>query len=171
VICFDEFGPLEIRPQLGENWRKEPDKIPATYYRDKGIRCLFVALDLKKNKMYAHMKKRKRSNDFLAFLKYIRSLFKEKIFIILDNLSSHKTKKVKEWCEKNDIELVFTPTNASWLNRIECHLTALKKFTIRNSNYKDFKEMGSAIRKYIRWRNKNYEKYEIKKIENKHNFL
>ncbi|HEC75826.1 MAG TPA: hypothetical protein ENI33_01020 [Thermoplasmatales archaeon] len=108
---------------------------------------------------------------FTCYLKYICSLFKGKIFIILDNLSSHKTKKVKEWCEKNDTELVFTPTNASWLNRIECHLTALKKFTIRNSNYKDFKEMGSAIRKYIRWRNKNYEKYEIKKIENKHNFL
>lgn len=34
-------------------------------------------------------------------------------------------------CEKNDIELVFLPTNASWLNRIECHFTALRKFAIR----------------------------------------
>ena len=29
----------------------------------------------------------------------------------------------------NDVEFVFTPTNASWLNWIECEFTALRYFT------------------------------------------
>lgn len=42
VICLDEFGPLEIRPQLGENWVVKPDLVPATYTRDQGVRDLIA---------------------------------------------------------------------------------------------------------------------------------
>ena len=40
VLCLDEFGPLEIRPHLGENWGIKADLVPATYTRDKGVRHL-----------------------------------------------------------------------------------------------------------------------------------
>jgi len=72
---------------------------------------------------------------------------------------------------KNNIELVFLPTNASWLNRIECHFTALRKFAIRNSNYGSHTELASAIRRYIIWRNKNHEHKIVQAIENRVNFL
>jgi hypothetical protein len=85
VLCYDEFGPLEIRPQLGENWGISPDRVPANYSRKHGVRYLLSILDLKDDKLYGHIKKRKRWYEFLTFLKYIRSLFKEKIYIILDN--------------------------------------------------------------------------------------
>lgn len=31
VLCFDEFGQLEIRPPLGEDWIIRPDLVQATY--------------------------------------------------------------------------------------------------------------------------------------------
>lgn len=159
-----------MRPQSGENWGIKPDRIPATYTRKQGVRNLLSALDLKTNKIYGHIKRRKTWKEVLQFLKYLRSLFDEKLYIIIDNYSSHKKEEVLNWCEENNVELVFLPTNASWLNRIECHFTAIRKFAIRNSNYSSHKELASAIRKYIRWRNKNYQVEEVKRIENKLKF-
>ena len=171
VLCLDEFGPLEIRPQLGENWVIKSDLVPATYMRDKGVRHLIAFLDLGSDKLYGHIKKRKRWMELLHVFKYMRSLYKEKLYVILDNFSPHIKEEVTSWCEKNDIELVFLPTNASWLNRIECHFAALRKFAIRNSNYQSHKELASAIRRYIIWRNKNHEDKMLRPIENRVNFL
>jgi transposase len=151
-----------VRPQHGENWCLKPDLIPATYTRDHGVRHLISCLDLKSNKMYGHIKKRKRWRELLQFLKYIRSLYSEKLYIILDNFSPHHKIEVVSWCTNNNVELVFLPTNASWLNRIECHFTGLKKFAIRNSDYKSHKEVGRAIRRYIAYRNINYNSKFIK---------
>jgi transposase len=103
-------------------------------------------------------------------LKYIRSLSNEKLYIVQDNFSPHTKEEVTTWCKSNNVEIVLTPTNASWLNRIECHFTALKKFAIKNSNYKDHKELASAIRRYLIWRNKNANDKKLMDVENKVNF-
>ena len=164
VLCLDEFGPLELRPYPGAGWAKvkRPNRIAANYRRLKGVRHLLAALDLKENKIYAHVKKRKTHKEFLAFLKYLRRLYpEEKLYIILDNFSPHKHKKVKKWASENNVVLVFTPTYASWLNRIECHFGPLRYFVLRNSYYKEHEEMASAIRKYIRWRNRNVDHEQI----------
>lgn len=171
MLCLDEFGPLEIRPQLGENWVIKPNLVPATYTRDEGVRHLISFLDLTSNKLYGHIKKRKRWNELLHVLKYMRSLYKEKLYVILDNFSPHLKDKVVSWSEKNHVDLVFLPTNASWLNRIECHFAALRKFAIRNSDYRSHKELASAIRRYIIWRNNNHEHKILQSIENKVNYL
>ena len=118
-----------------------------------------------------HIKKRKRWMELLHILKYMRSRYQGKLYIILDNFSPHLKNEVTSWCKKNNIELVFLPTNASWLNRIECHFAALRKFTIRNSNYQSHEELASEIRRYIIWRNKNHEDKTVKPIENRVNFL
>lgn len=171
VISLDEFGPLEIRPQLGENWVIKPDLVPATYTRDQGVRHLIAFLDLNSDKLYGHIKERKRWRELLHVLKYIRSLYSGKLYIILDNFSPHKKEEIISWCKKNNIELVFLPTNASWLNRIECHFAALRKFAIRNSNYQNHAELASAIRRYIIWRNNSPRDIKVKPLENRVNFL
>jgi transposase len=106
------------------------------------------------------MKKRKRAIEFLQYLKYIGSLFpiEERLYIICDNYRPHKTEKVLTWADQNNVEMAFTPTNASWLNPIESHFGPLKKFAILNSNYKSHKEQGRAVRRYIFWRNREARK-------------
>lgn len=62
VICIDEFGPLEIRPQFGQNWRphKKPNRLPATYRRPHGVRYMFSAYDVHGDLLYGHIKHRKQ---------------------------------------------------------------------------------------------------------------
>jgi len=129
---------------------------------------LLAAYDLKENKIYAHVKKRKTHRELLCFFKYLRRLYPgEKLYLILDNFSPHKHKKVLEWADQNNVALVYTPTYASWLNRIECHFGPLRFFVLKNAYYQGHEEMALAIRKYIRWRNKNVNHEQIVKEQNK----
>ena len=48
----------------------------------------------------------------------------------------------------------MTPTNGSWLNRIESQFTALKKFAMKPSDYRDHEEQQAAIESYLTWRNR-----------------
>jgi hypothetical protein len=52
------------------------------------------------------------------------------------------------------IELVFTSSNASWLNWIECEFTALRYFTFDGSDYPSHVAQEQAIAHYIRWSNR-----------------
>ena len=49
-------------------------RLRATYHRTSGVRHLFAALELGSDKMYGHIKKRKRRGEFLQFCRYLRSL-------------------------------------------------------------------------------------------------
>lgn len=162
---------MEIRPIAGQCWaeKRKPDRQPATYTRTQGVRHLLAAYDLKDDKLYAHNKARKTHKEFLQFLKILRRRYsrKERLYIVLDNFSPHHKQTVKEWAAVNNIELVYTPTYASWLNRIECHFGPLRKFVLRNSNYKNHKELAKAIQEYIRWRNRHAKHPRILKEQNK----
>lgn len=77
------------------------------------------------------------------------------LYVVLDNFSPHKKVEVRDWCAANEIELVFTPTNASWLNWIECEFTALRYFTLDGSDFPSHAAQQTAIARYVRWRNKH----------------
>ena len=47
----------------------------------------------------------------------------------------------------------YTPTNSSWLNRIEAQFTALRYFALDGTDHASHKEQASMIRRYIIWRN------------------
>lgn len=82
-----------------------------------------------------------------------------RIAIVLDNFSPHLTTKrdtrVGDWAEANNVELAYTPTNSSWLNRIEAQFTALRYFALNGTDHASHKEQGSMIRRYMIWRNKH----------------
>ncbi|MBA3301105.1 MAG: IS630 family transposase, partial [Thermoleophilaceae bacterium] len=50
-------------------------------------------------------------------------------------------------------ELVFTPTYASFLNRIECHFWGIGEFVINNADYPDWDTLTKAMADHIRYRN------------------
>jgi len=43
--------------------------------------------------------------------------------------------KITAWCERNNVELCFTPTYSSWANPIECHVGLLRNFVLNNSDH------------------------------------
>ena len=149
-----------MKPEKGANWTPQgkPDLVPATYHRTEGVRYLHAAYDLSEDKMYGHIKSRKTHREFLSFLKYLRSLHPILVllYVILDNASAHTVTRVLEYVRKHRIKLVFTPTNASWLNPIESHFTSLRKFAINNSNPRSHEEIARNVRRFIAWRNRHH---------------
>lgn len=157
VICVDEFGPLNLQPRPGRGWfpRARPRRLRATYHRTGGVRQMFAALDLGSGQMFYRFRDRKRWTEFGDFLRQLRRRFPDgKLYIVCDNYSPHKKAEVRAWCADNNVELVFTPSNASWLNWIECEFTALRYFTLNGSDYPSHDAQQRAIAGYIRWRNK-----------------
>jgi transposase len=73
--------------------------------------------------------------------------------VILDNFSPHKRAEVLTWCADHDVELVFIPTNASWLNWIEAEFAALRYYALNGTDHRSHEEQGKAIAGYVRWRN------------------
>jgi transposase len=119
------------------------------------VRHLLAAYDVESKQLWGQVKRRKRAREFLAFLKSIRRRYTGRIWIVLDNLSAHTTPHILRYIRTHNIRFQRTPTDASWLNRIECHFTHLKKNVLTHCDYETFDAMRIAIHKYLRWRNKN----------------
>jgi transposase len=60
---------------------------------------------------------------------------------------------VRQWAKDNNIIFVWTPTNASWLNRIECQFTELKQYSLDNTFFKTHAELQQTVKKFLRYRN------------------
>ena len=54
--------------------------------------------------------------------------------------------------EANNVELVPTPTYASYLNRIESHFGAIGEFVVKNADYLDW-DFTLAMGEHISYRN------------------
>ena len=76
-----------------------------------------------------------------------------RIPIVMDNYSPHLSTKVDqrvgEWAMTNNVELAYVPTNASWLNRIECQFTALRYFALDGTDHPSHDEPNSMTRHYV----------------------
>lgn len=155
VISVDEFGPLNLLPRAGRGWfpARRPQRLRATFTRTHGVRHLYGALDLATGEIIWRIKARKRWREFLAFLKVLRVHYAERLYIVCDNFSPHLKAEVAGWCAANDVELVFVPTNASWLNWIESEFGALRYFALNGSDYRSHTEQNAAIGAYLRRRN------------------
>ena len=68
-------------------------------------------------------------------------------------LGSGLGRTVGTWANANNFEVAYTPTNSSWLQRIEAQLTALRHFALDGTGHPSHKEQASMIRRYIVWRN------------------
>lgn len=78
---------------------------------------MIAALDLAARKMLYRIGERKRWQEFMSFLKLIRERWPgQKLYVITDSFSPHKHPKATRWAAASDVELVFLPTYASWLN-------------------------------------------------------
>jgi transposase len=170
IFCVDEFGPLNLQPRPGRQWaavsgknagpgRAPRPRMRATCTRTGGVRHLFAAYELGEDKLYGHIKPRKTRTRFLEFCRYLRSLYPPdvRIAIVCDNFSPHLTtardRRVGARAVASNVEIACTPTNSSWLNRIEAQFTALRYFALDGTDHASHKEQASMIRRYIIWRN------------------
>lgn len=156
-ISVDEFGPLNLLPRHGMHYARtgHVDRLRATYSRKGGVRHMFGAYDLERDTLVGTFVTHKNRVTFLAFLQWVRGRYPggEVLHVILDNATFHDRPEILTYGATHRIRFYFTPTSASWLNRIECHFTALKKFTLENTDYRTHEDMQAAIMHYLDWGN------------------
>ena len=158
-ICVDEFGPLNLQPRhgkcLAKKGKKRVERLRATYNRKGGVRHFLAAYDLESGRMFGRFYANKAWKQWLDFLKWLRGRYhsRETLHVVLDNYGPHLKEEVLRWVRTHNIKLYFTPTEASWLNRIESQFTALKKFALENSDYRGHEELQKSIESYLAWRN------------------
>jgi transposase len=85
-----------------------------------------------------------------------------RIYWIQDGLSSHWTPAIRSWADENNMELVPTPTYASYLNRIESTFGSLDEFVCKNADYLDWDAFGYALADHVRHRNSPAERAQRK---------
>jgi transposase len=158
-FAFDQFGPLSIRPCHGTCWaaRKHPARLRATYHRTHGIRYFHGCYGVGDDQLWGVVRQRKGGGHTLAALKSIRAARPGgyRLFVIMDNLSANKTPPIRRWARRENVELCFTPTSASWANPIEAQFGPLRTFVMGGSDHPSHTVLARKLQAYLRWRNAN----------------
>jgi transposase len=158
-LCIDEFGPLHLLPRHGhyrKGKKQHQQRIPANYTRTKDVRHFLAYYDLETDRLYGRFTEHKTAKEYLSFLKWVRRRYPmtQTLHMVMDNYGTHTTEAILTWASTHNVRVYLTPTNGSWLNRIECQFTALKKFAMKPSNYHSHEEQQAAIESYLTWRNR-----------------
>jgi DDE superfamily endonuclease len=150
-FAFDQFGALSIRPCHGSSWaarKKRPARLRAMYHRTHGTHYFHGCYCLGDDQLWGVRRERKGAGHTLAALKSIRAAQPGgyRLFVVLDNLSANKTPAIRRWAERANVELCFTPPNASWANPIEPQFGPLRAFVLGGSDYRNHTCWPAACR-------------------------
>lgn len=172
VVSFDQMGPVSLRPTAGQGWapRGRPERQRADYNRRAGIRYVFGAYDVHTDRLRVKLRPKRAGRDTLAFMQMIRLAYpaRRRIYWIQDNLSANWVPAIRQFAARNRIELVPTPTYASYLNPVECHFSALSQFVVCNADYLDWDAFGYALARHVRYRNTDHRDQRIAAAEARH---
>jgi len=140
------------------------------YYRH-GTLSLYAAFNTHSGEVLGKTAARHTSAEFVAFLTDIVSSQprNKEIHVILDNLSAHKTDRVKSFvADHPQVHLHFTPTYSSWLNQVELWFSKIQRDVIARGVFSSVKDLRKKIMRYIRQYNKNPKTVKWKYFDPKH---
>ncbi len=172
VIAFDQMGPISLRPTAGAGWalRGRPERQRVTYHRTQGTRYVFGGFDVHDDRLRVRLRPRRRGSDNLAFMAQIRAVIpaRRRIYWIQDCLSANWTPAIQAFAAANRIELVPTPTYASYLNPVECHFFPIQEFVVNNADYIDWDAFAWALARHVQHRNGPHRAKRIRLLEARH---
>ena len=122
------------------------------YYRH-GTLSLYAALNTRTGEVLGQTASRHTSDDFVTFLTAVVDTQPRRrpIHIILDNLSTHKTQKVRTFLAAHPhVQLHFTPTYSSWLNQVELWFAKIERDVIARGIFDSVGDLKKKIMRYIR---------------------
>ncbi len=158
VLCVDEKTQMQAldRSQPELPLRKgNPKRLTATYKRN-GTVSLIASLAVHTGEITGKVMEKNNSANFLSFLKRLDRKYTNKhLHVIVDNLSVHKHKDVKEWLSrKRKMTVHFTPTYSSWLNQIEIWFNIMSKDVLKDAVWHSKEQMVKQLVRYIKTYNK-----------------
>jgi len=160
VVCYDQLGPLELRPIPGMCWAEtgQPQRQRATYTRKCGTEQLHGFYDVHADCLVGRVRNRKTAEDIQVCFARLRTCYpiQLRLFVVMDNLSAN-IRAANDFFPGHNMEAIYVPTEASWLNAIESEFTALHTYTLKNSDDPNCSVRRKRIYRYLRWRNRKHE--------------
>ena len=154
VLCCDEKSQVQALDRTQPGLPLKKGRASTMTHDDKrnGTTTLFAALNVLDGQIIAQCQKRHRHTEWLKFLKKIdRETPKGKtLHLIADNYATHKHPNVQKWLEKHPrFNMHFTPTSASWLNRVERFFRDISENRLRRGVFTSVAELVAAIDGYV----------------------
>jgi transposase len=89
---------------------------------------------------------------FISFLRRLIKTTNRKVFLIVDNLSVHKAKKVKDWIKDKEeqLRIFYLPPYSPEMNPDEYLNNDVKSNAVGRRRAKDVEELGKNLRAYLR---------------------
>jgi transposase len=126
------------------------------YYRH-GTLSLYAALDTRSGVVIGKTAPRHTSAEFVAFVSDVVASQPRtrEIHLIVDNLSAHKTKKVRGFLASHPrVHIHYTPTYSSWLNQVELWFSKIERDVIARGIFTSVADLRRKLMRYIRHHNK-----------------
>lgn len=155
VFCVDEKSAIQALDRLDPVLPMSPGRIERhgfEYYRH-GTLSLYAALDVRTGKVQGKTAARHTSDEFVDFLGQVVGACRQQqeVHVILDNLSAHKTSKVRDFLDEHpNVHLHFTPTYSSWLNQVEIWFGRIEREVIARGVFTSVRDLARKLMRYIR---------------------
>jgi len=155
----------------------------ARYHR-RGARHLFVGLSVADGEVYGTCRQRKCFVDFQAFVQQhiIPEALRRRVHtvtLILDNGTTHAPKQLEGWLREQEracderlhFQVLWLPTNASWLDQIEIWFSVLQRKHLQPNQFANTKDLETSLSTYIAYYNQAAKPinwtYTVEKLEHK----
>src|SRR5215468_7969089 len=154
VLCVDEKSQIQAlqRTQPGLPLKKGRCGTMTHDYKRHGTTTLFAALNVLDGSVIGQCMQRHRHQEFIRFLNAIEAKVPagKTVHVVLDNYATHKHPKVVTWLARHPrFVFHFTPTSASWLNRIERWFGELTSKRIRRDSFLSVEDLIAAINEFL----------------------
>lgn len=162
VLAVDEKTQIQAldRTQPELPLRKGDVRRLTNTYKRNGTANLMASLAVHSGEITAREVPRNNSDNFLKFLRVLDRKYRNvQIHLIMDNLSMHKSKKVKKWLsKKRKFHVHYTPTYSSWLNQIEIWFSILTRDVLKDAVWHSKKQLIDTLMQYIKTYNETKRK-------------
>lgn len=152
VFAFDEKTQVQAMDRTQPSLPMVPgrNRTLTHDYKRHGTVDLFAALNVATGEVLHQTRKRHTGADVLAFFKQIdlHTPRRLEVHIVLDNLSAHKSKPVRDWLshpEHARWHLHFTPTSASWANLVESWFSILTRKALKARTHTSVADLVDTI--------------------------
>ena len=159
VFCVDEKTAIQALDRLDPVLPLSPGRAERHGFENyrHGTLSLYAALNTATGEVLGKTAPRHTSDEFVEFLADIvgHQTANREIHIIADNLSAHKTQKVRDFLHAHPkVHIHYTPTYSSWLNQVEIWFSKIERDVIARGVFTSVKDLRKKLMAYIRLYNK-----------------
>lgn len=167
TICLDELGPLSAKTYPGQEWVfQEPRATFEPDYGRRGKVWVHGAFEPATGEATFVLSERRDSASHIKLLEKVYNTFPaDRWLIVEDNLSSHHSRDTRlalaAWPE---IQVLFLPKYACWLNLIEPWWKQLKSLALKGRRFENRAELEFALWRALEYWNAHRYPYRWKKL-------